>query len=94
MQKKYPHRYPEQVIPEAAVPGIADVLGRFHHGMFDLQRRFLRIIAVGLDADEDFFERLVDPSTTLSRAIHYPAMDLAPGVGAGPSSGVCSVFRN
>ncbi len=87
LQKKYPHRYPEQVIPEAAVPGIADVLGRFHHGMFDLQRRFLRIIAVGLDADEDFFERLVDPSTTLSRAIHYPAMDLAPGDGhiwAGP----------
>jgi isopenicillin N synthase-like dioxygenase len=81
LAKRYPHRYPTQVLPEGAVPGIAEVLTRFHLGLFELQRRFLRVIAVGLGANDEFFDLLVDPSTTLSRAIHYPAMDLAPGQG-------------
>ncbi|MCC6435795.1 MAG: isopenicillin N synthase family oxygenase [Acidimicrobiales bacterium] len=79
LQARYPHRYGEQVLPEAAVPGITDVLMRFHDGVFELQRRFLRIIAVGLGASEDFFERLLRHGPTLTRAIHYPPMALAPG---------------
>lgn len=79
LQARYPHRYGEQVLPEAAVPGITDVLMRFHDGVFELQRRFLRIIAVGLGAAEDFFERLLRHGPTLTRAIHYPPMALAPG---------------
>lgn len=84
---KYPHRYRRQVLPEEVIPGITAVLGRFHTELFGLQRRFLRIVAVGLGVDEAFFDHLVDASTSLSRAIHYPAMDLAPGtdhVWAGP----------
>ena len=48
LRRKYPHRYMDQVLPEAAVPGITDVLMLFHQRIYDLQRRFLRIIAVGL----------------------------------------------
>lgn len=87
LQRRYPHRFPTQLLPEAAVPGISDVLVRFHLEMFDLQRRFLRIVAVGLGAHESFFDGVVDAATSLSRAIHYPAMDLAPGedhIWAGP----------
>ena len=80
LRRRYPHRYADLVLPEAAVPGITDVLMEFHRRMADLQRRFLRIIALGLGAAEGFFDELVRDGATLTRAIHYPAMDLAPGV--------------
>ncbi len=79
LRRKYPHRYMDQVLPEAAVPGIAAVLNDFHDSIFDLQRRFLRLIAVAIGCAEDFFERLLRHGPTLTRAIHYPAMELAPG---------------
>jgi len=69
----------DQVLPEAAVPGITKVLGLFHDRIFDLQRRFLRIIAVGLRCAEDLFERMLADGPTLSRAIRYPEMAAAPG---------------
>ncbi|MDQ2647918.1 MAG: isopenicillin N synthase family oxygenase [Actinomycetota bacterium] len=79
LRRKYPHRYTDQVLPEAAVPGITDVLMLFHERIFDLQRRFLRIIAVGLGAHEDLFEDMLRDGSTLTRAIRYPAMTEAPG---------------
>ncbi len=78
LRRKYPHRYMDQVLPEAAVPGIRDVLERFHDAIADLQRRILRIIAVGIGCHEDFFEKMLVDGSTLSRAIHYPPMDSAP----------------
>jgi isopenicillin N synthase-like dioxygenase len=79
LRVKYPHRYRDQVLPEAAVPGITEVLMLFHRRIFDLQRRFLRIIAVGLGAHEDLFEDMLRDGSTLTRAIRYPAMVDAPG---------------
>ena len=79
LARKYPHRYMDQVLPESAVPGITDVLNLFHERVFDLQRRFLRIVAVGIGCHEDFFERMLQHGSTLTRAIHYPPMELAPG---------------
>ncbi len=78
LRTRYPHRYAEQVLPEAAVPGIRKVLMTFHESILDLQRRFLRIIAIGLGCHEEFFEHMLTYGSALSRAIHYPAMDLAP----------------
>lgn len=78
LRARYPHRYHEQVLPEAAVPGIADVLNTFHDAIFDLQRRILRIIAIGIGCHEDFFEKSLVDGSTLSRAIHYPSMTSAP----------------
>ena len=51
----------------------------FHHSVADLQRRVLRIIAEGLGAHESFFDEMLTDGATLTRAIHYPAMDQAPG---------------
>jgi len=79
LRRKYPHRYMDQVLPESAVPGITKVLMHFHERVFDLQRRFLRIIAVGLGAHEDLFEGMLQHGSTLTRAIRYPAMTQAPG---------------
>src|SRR3546814_18396056 len=78
LRRKYPHRYMDQVLPEAAVPGITEVLMLFHQRIYDLQRRFLRIIAVGLGAHEDYFEPKLPTGPTLTRAIRYPPMPGAP----------------
>ncbi len=78
LRHRYPHRYLDPVFPEASVPGIGEALARMHVQMAALQHRFLRIIAVGIGVAEDFFDRLVQYGPTLTRAIHYPAMDLAP----------------
>ena len=48
LRAKYPHRYMDQVLPDAVVPGISAVLNVFHDRIFDLQRRFLRVIALGI----------------------------------------------
>lgn len=78
LRARFPHRYHEQVLPEAAVPGIAAVLNQFHDAIADLQRRILAIIAVGIGCHETFFDKMLVDGSTLSRAIHYPAMDSAP----------------
>ena len=60
LQRKFPHRYPDQVLPEPAVPGITKVLYEFHDTIADLQRRFLRVIAVGIGCHETFFDEMID----------------------------------
>lgn len=79
LRRRYPHRYAEPVLPEADVPGITDVLMTFHARLLDLQRRFLRVIALGLGCGEHFFDDLLRDGSTLSRAIRYPSMHEAPG---------------
>ena len=78
LRTRFPHRYHDQVLPEAAVPGIAEVLNAFHDAIADLQRRVLRIIAEGIGCHESYFEKMLVDGSTLSRAIHYPAMESAP----------------
>ena len=81
MRRKFPQAYPDQVLPEASVPGISKVLYAFHDAMIDLQTRFLRIIAVGLGCKDSFFDQMVDNGCALNRAIRYPSMKNVPGDG-------------
>lgn len=81
LRSRYPHRYGDQVLPEADVPGITEVLMTFHDRMLALQQRFLRIIATGLGAAEGFFDDMCENGTTLTRAIRYPPMREAPADG-------------
>jgi isopenicillin N synthase-like dioxygenase len=78
LRARYPHRYPDQVLPDDAVAGIRAVLMTFHRRVLDLQARFLRIIAAGLGCHPSFFDDLLVDGSHLTRAIHYPAMKLAP----------------
>ncbi|MEX2627648.1 MAG: 2-oxoglutarate and iron-dependent oxygenase domain-containing protein [Ilumatobacteraceae bacterium] len=78
LRRKYAAAYPEQVLPEAAVPGITEVLMRFNDAVLDVQRRFLRIIAEGIGCHETFFDDMVADGPTLNRAIHYPSMHDVP----------------
>jgi isopenicillin N synthase-like dioxygenase len=78
LRRKFPHVYPDQVYPEAAVTGMQAVMKEFHRLVHDTQQRFLRIIAVGLGCHENLFDDMLRHGATLTRAIHYPAMDLAP----------------
>lgn len=78
LRVRYPFRYGEPVLPEATVPGITDVLLEFHNRIFEIQRRFLRIIALGLGCAEGFFDEMLTDGPTLTRAIRYPPMPDAP----------------
>lgn len=81
LKRKFPTAYPDQLLPEAAVPGITEVLYTFHERIADLQRRFLRIIAEGIGCHETFFDDMVADGPTLTRAIRYPSMGQVPGDG-------------
>jgi isopenicillin N synthase-like dioxygenase len=74
LKRKFPAAYPDQVLPETAVPGITKVLYEFHDAIADLQRRFLRVIAEGIGCHETFFDEMVSDGPTLTRAIRYPPM--------------------
>jgi len=78
LRRRFPHRYLDPVLPDAAVTGIGAVLLTLHDRILQLQRRFLRIIAVGIGAAEDLFDAMVHHGPTLTRAVHYPAPELAP----------------
>jgi isopenicillin N synthase-like dioxygenase len=77
--RNFADRYAEPVFPEADFPGMGEDLMRFHREILALQRRFLRIVAVGLGAHESFFDAMTEHGATLTRAAHYPPMDTAPG---------------
>ena len=79
LRTRYPHRYHDPVLPEGDVPGITKVLADMHDRVSVLLRRFLRVIALGLGAAEDLFESITADAPDLTRAIHYPSMQLAPG---------------
>ena len=81
LRRKFPGSYPDQLLPDAAVPGISKVLYAFHDAIADLQRRFLRVIALGIGCAESFFDDMVIDGPTLTRAIRYPAMKDAPDGG-------------
>ena len=81
LRRKYPVSYPDQVLPEQVVPGISRVLYEFHDSIWALQRRFLRVIALGIGCHESFFDEMTAHGPTLTRAIRYPAMHDAPGAG-------------
>ena len=75
LKRKFAFAYPDQVLPESAVPGITKVLYEFHDAIADLQRRFLHVIAEGIGCHETFFDEMVSEAPTLTRAIRYPPMD-------------------
>ncbi len=79
LHERYPRLYLPPHLPESAVAGITDTLLEFHRRILDVQRRFLRIIALGIGCAEGYFDTMTEEGATLTRAIHYPAMDLAPG---------------
>ena len=86
LKRNYPGAYPDQVLPEATVPGITKVLYEFHDTIAELQRRFLRIIAEGIGCHETFFDEMVDNGPTLTRAIRYPPMTEIPDDPSGQGS--------
>ncbi len=70
--------YFDPVLPEDTIPGIEAVLLEFHRRVYEIQRRFLRIIAIGIGCNQHFFDEMVTDGPTLTRAIRYPPMTEAP----------------
>jgi isopenicillin N synthase-like dioxygenase len=79
LRQRYPHRYLDQVLPtDDIAPDLAAGMRLLHEQLVALQTRFLRVIAVGLGAAENYFDDLVVDGSHLTRAIHYPSMADAP----------------
>jgi isopenicillin N synthase-like dioxygenase len=81
LRRRFPHRYMPRVFPEEAVPGIGAALTTLYDRLFDLQRRFLRVVAEGVGAAAGFFDGMLENGPTLCRALRYPPMAEAPGNG-------------
>jgi isopenicillin N synthase-like dioxygenase len=79
LRRLFPLQYHDDQLPEGDVPGITATLSLLNDKLLDLQRRFLRIVAVGLGAHEAFFDDLLVDGATLNRAIRYPPMGEAGG---------------
>lgn len=79
LRRRFPHRYFDPILPDDDLPGASDLLLGFHDGVFDVQRRFMRIIATGLGCHASYFDEMLHEGPTLTRAIRYPAMSDAPG---------------
>lgn len=78
LRNNFPLAYGDPVLPEGTVPGIEQTLLEFHARIFEIQRRFLRIIALGIGCAESFFDEMLTDGPTLTRAIRYPPMPDAP----------------
>src|SRR5690606_35498865 len=78
LRSRFPHRFRDPALPEEVVRGSTRVLLEINVRVFDLQRRFLRIVATGLGAHLDFFDDVLGGAPVLNRAIRYPPMSAAP----------------
>lgn len=78
LMRAFPHRYMPRRFDDEAIPGMSATLGLLWDRLLDLQKRVLRIIALGLGAHEHYFDALLEDGPTLARAIRYPAMKDAP----------------
>ena len=80
LRERHPFTYgPPRLPDEDDLPGAAGLLMEFHRRVDDLQRRVLRMIGAGVGVHADYFDRMTADGATMTRAIHYPPMDLAPG---------------
>lgn len=79
LRLRFPHRYGDPSLPDEDIPGSTEVLMAFHEATLELQRRVLRILAVGLGVDEAYFDVMLRDGAALTRALHYPSMEMAPG---------------
>lgn len=73
--------------PSVFPPGTRRALEELHDRLVDVQRRFLRIVAVGLGAHSGFFDSMTQFAPHLTRAIRYPSMSAAPA-----ADGSCPVW--
>ena len=81
LAKRFPDRYLETILPrdqDTDIENSAAVLREFHDLLVRLQTRFLRLIAVGIGAHENYFDAMVTHGCHLTRAIRYPPMSQAP----------------
>jgi len=69
---------------EELVPGLRDAVKAYQEAMFDLSKRLLRLMAVVLNLQEDFFEPHVENPIATLRLLHYwPLENFVQEIGTG-----------
>ena len=69
--REYPQDYPPNIWPEE-VPGLRPAMEELYEILFDLGKRALSVLGVGMGKERDYFYEMVCESPTVMRAIHYP----------------------
>jgi isopenicillin N synthase-like dioxygenase len=61
--------------------GFAEAWKTYYRAMEELAARIMRVFAVALQLDEDFFETYIDAPISALRALNYPEQTVAPQAG-------------
>lgn len=68
-------------------PAFQNAIGDYHQEMIDLGHRLVRLTAIGLGLDEDYFDEAMREPVANLRLLHYPASEKTTDiVGCGPHS--------
>ena len=59
--------------PEEKLPQFKENIGRYYYEVMGLCRRLLKLFALGLDLEEDFFDQFCKRPGVLLKLNHYPA---------------------
>ncbi|KAF9890512.1 hypothetical protein FE257_005917 [Aspergillus nanangensis] len=62
-------------IPEEVLPGFRAFFTGFFETCYQVEQQLLRLIALGMDLDEDFFINYHQDRTNQCRLLHYPAVE-------------------
>ncbi len=72
--------YAATIWPEAP-EGFREAWQAYYHAMEDLAARIMRVFALALQLDEDYFEPYIDAPISALRALNYPRQQRAPKPG-------------
>ncbi|KAJ5168647.1 uncharacterized protein N7482_004241 [Penicillium canariense] len=68
-------RMPNIWIPDETLPGFRQFFTMFFETCYSVEQLLLRIIAVGMGLDEDYFVKYHQNKTNQCRLLHYPAVE-------------------
>lgn len=81
LRQRYPARYPDQVLPDALVPGIGAAMTRLHSAMLDFQLSVAETIGEAFGIGPTYFREMLEDGPVVNRAAWYPPMAQAPSEG-------------
>ncbi|HXP19400.1 MAG TPA: 2-oxoglutarate and iron-dependent oxygenase domain-containing protein [Streptosporangiaceae bacterium] len=78
LRERYPSRYPDPLLPDALVPGIASALTGLHEAVFDFQLSVVDAIGCALGTGTGYFREMLADGPVVNRAAWYPPIAGAP----------------
>ena len=68
---------------EASIPGFRKIIHEYSDAVLDFSKKLMRLIALSLDLEENYFDHMADFPMSSIRALHYPSQEVAGDIGIG-----------